>query len=138
MKLFALTLTSAWLLSATAMAAVQSPAVSGGVGESSQNAIQQVQQNYNLKLVFTGEGGMYLSDVAVTILDRNGDPVVSQVTDGPLLLVDLDPGRYTIESQAESFTRTQQVTVNNSLKTYHVRFPVKDNIQVSQDKALTY
>lgn len=117
---------SATLLSSTAYTANAMNTVSGGVGEGGEFAIEQVQENYNLKLVFTGDQGMYLSNVNVVIRDREGDEVVQGVTNGPMLLAELQPGRYTVEANAEGFSQKRNITVGNNLKTYQVSFPIKD------------
>lgn len=132
MKHFTLTMLSAALLSTSALAAPETRGaiVTGGVGVTGQDAIAQVQDNYNLKLVFTGDKGMYLSNVAVTVKDAKGNTVINNVTDGPMLLAELKPGRYSVEATAESFEQKRNINVGNKLNTYQVSFPIKDDIDV--------
>ena len=120
------TFLSAALLSSSALAYTAVPVVSGGVGESSRAALEDQQSAYNLKTVFTGQGGMYLSDVNVTIRDSAGNTVVSGLSDGPMMLAELQPGRYTLEASAGGYTKRQTIVVGQNLKTYHLSFPVKD------------
>lgn len=122
---------AAILFSYSALAETAVPVVTGGVGQSSQEAIEQAQKNFNLKLVFTGDGGMYLSDVAVSIRDTEGLEVIRGVTQGPVLLAELPPGRYTVEAQAEAFNKQRTVTVGRTMTTYQIAFPVKDNASLS-------
>ncbi|TAE83075.1 MAG: hypothetical protein EAY76_01900 [Alphaproteobacteria bacterium] len=69
--------------------------LSGGVGEESRAIIQQMQSQYPLKMVFTGQGGAYVSGVMVTIMDKHNNEVLSTVTEGPILLVNIPKGNYT-------------------------------------------
>lgn len=137
MKKFYLTLLGATLLSGAAQAydtnssAITSPAVTGGVGMADRQALDYFEDEYNLKLVFTGEGGMYLSNVAVNIVDAQGNPALSATTEGPMLLANLKPGTYTVYANAEGFEKTQKVTIGESLKTLQVGFPVKDEYDFS-------
>lgn len=126
-------LLGATLLSSAAFAVEEAapqavPVISGGVGENSSAAIKAQEDNYSVKLVFTGEGGMYLSDVNVSILDRQGNEVVNKVSRGPVLLAGLEKGQYTVQATAEGHSKKQTISVkDNSLKTYHMRFPIKDD-----------
>lgn len=123
-----ISLTTAALLSSAAFAETTLPTViSGGVGEEEEAYMQSVQHNYNTKLVFTGERGMYLADVAVSIRDKNGKEVVNGVSDGPMLLVELVPGRYTVQAETEGFTKTRNIQVGANTKTYTIQFPVTDD-----------
>jgi hypothetical protein len=102
--------------------------ISGGVGESSRAALESVQNQYNLKVVFTGKAGIYLSQVDMRILDASGNEVVSNVTDGPIVLAELPAGRYTLQANVDGDVRQQKITVgNHGLKTLTVRFPVADD-----------
>lgn len=100
--------------------------VTGGVGEFSENYVEKVQENYNLKMTFTGEGGMYLSDVDVRVEDMNGNEVVSGTAEGPIMLGQLEPGKYKVSATKDGTTKTQTVYINSSLKSYTLRFPITD------------
>jgi hypothetical protein len=140
MKSTLCTLLGMALLSSTAIAqepVIQTPAVqppqtnqveilSGGVGDGSKEDIEAVQRDYSLKLVFTGDKGIYLANVNVSIRDKNGMEVVNTVTEGPFLLAKLEPGRYTVEAQTGAYNKKLSVTVTQSLKTLQMNFPVKD------------
>lgn len=120
-----------FLMYGAAVAAEPAKVVSGGVGQTSQSAVEEAQHNYNLKLVFTGDRGMYLADVNVDISDKTGKHIVSGVSDGPMLLAELQPGTYTVHASAEGYDATKRITVGKQLNTYQMSFPVKDNIEVS-------
>lgn len=121
-------LTGITLLSGSVYAASTLPAVvSGGVGSESRNHIEAVQNDYDLKLVFTGDKGIYLSDVSVDILDNNGKSVSRGVTEGPYLLANLERGNYVVKASIDGITKERNVFVNNkNLQVSYIRFPVKD------------
>lgn len=127
MKRSMLAFVLAGTLLGTAHAATTVPVITGGVGEGGREAMEARQNAYSLKLVFTGEQGIYLSSVGVTIRDRQGNEVVNTTTTGPYLLADLEPGRYTVEANAEGIVRKHDVTVGkDGLKTYQLGFPIRD------------
>lgn len=114
-----------------ALASESVPVITGGVGHSSQQAIERVQGAYNLKLVFTGEGGMYLSDVTVSIRNKDGQELVNGVTQGPVLLTELPLGSYIVEAHAENFTQKRTIAVSQPINIYQIEFPIKDNVGLS-------
>ena len=128
MKHTIICLTGAVLFAASAFATSPNvkPALTGGVGESSQQAIEEIQKDYNTKLVFTGHGGFYLANVDVSIRDKNGVEVTKGKTDGPFLLTNLEKGKYTVEAIADGINKKQSIVVGNTLKTYQFQFPIKD------------
>jgi hypothetical protein len=127
-KLFALAVLGALLSAGAAEAYV--PVLSGGVGENSRSAIDQLQKDFTLKVIFTGDQGIYLSDVNVQILDANRNVVVSNVTQGPILLAGLPAGHYTMQANIAGHVQRQTFTVGDrGLKTLYMRFPVQDDAE---------
>jgi hypothetical protein len=117
---------AAALLSSAGYAQELLPAMSGGIGKVEREAIEAQQANYKLKLVFTGQGGMYLSRVSVVMTNKAGEEVLNTVAKGPYLLVDLAPGRYHVEATAEGNTKKFVVSIGSHLQTQHVVFPITD------------
>lgn len=85
--------------------------VTGGIGQDEAEAMRQAASRYPLSMLFTAKTGQYLSDVKVTIKKKNGETVLSAVSDGPMMLVDLPPGQYTVEATAEDKTQTHKVAL---------------------------
>jgi hypothetical protein len=84
--------------------------VSGGVGGDEQAAMQAMQSDYNLSLLFSVQGtGEYLSDVKVSITDAHGNVFLETVADGPKLFANLKSGRYLITA-ADQNGRVQHKT----------------------------
>jgi hypothetical protein len=78
--------------------------LSGGVGKEEADALKQHSADYPLTLEFassrSAEGntnpGAYVADVKVDIRDAHGRPMLNTTSTGPLLLVRLPPGDYTV------------------------------------------
>ena len=85
--------------------------ISGGVGESSEQAMREVAKQYNLHLTFAAADGSYLADVPVTIQDNKGNAVLDTVSPGPLFYANLAPGSYTVAASVNGKTQTKRVEV---------------------------
>lgn len=86
----------------------------GGVGAGSQQAMRQAAPQYGLGVTFATRSGDYVADVNVVIRDRQGRQVVSTVSEGPMMLVDLPAGRYEVEATYQGQEQQRQVTVPES------------------------
>jgi hypothetical protein len=71
-------------------------------------------KRYPAKLVFAETSGAYVADVDVEIRDGRGRVVLQASCPTPWLLVDLQPGRYTVGATYEGEQRTAQLTVPRS------------------------
>ena len=92
--------------------------VSGGIGSDEQNALQTVRAEYNLSLLFSVRGtGEYLSDIKVSITDSRGNTVLDTLSEGPMLLAKLKPGRYTVIADLEGQTAKRTAVVGNKRRT---------------------
>jgi len=87
--------------------------VSGGIGAESRDRLRALAAGtgFNLKLTFASAGGEYLSDIAVRIVDAAGGTVLTATSEGPLFLVRLPPGRYTVAARNGAREQTQQLSV---------------------------
>lgn len=102
--------------------------LSGGTSSESRAMLQSLENQYNTKLVFTGKNGAYLANVGVDVRDSSGNTVMESTTDGPILLMNLPQGRYTVSANAEGFNEQQSITVGSrGTSTQHMRFPVGDD-----------
>jgi hypothetical protein len=84
---------------------------SGGVGEAEQQAMRDAARDYSLGMSFTNRRGEYVAGVVVSIRDAAGQELVSTTSDGPLMLVDLPPGRYQVQASYAGQPRQQTVVV---------------------------
>lgn len=88
------------------------PHLSGGIGSSEREQMEQVKGQYNLRLLFAAAGsGAYLSHVRVTIQDAAGPTLPSTVTVGPWFYATLAPGDYTLTVEYTGQAQTRQVRV---------------------------
>jgi hypothetical protein len=103
--------------------------VSGGIAVSGMRAIDAEEHAYNLKMLFVGGAdGEYLADVAVNIENDKGKTFLSTTANGPVLLVKLPPGNYTVSAQTSNGdSLTQHVNVGSDhLASYVLRCPAKN------------
>ncbi len=94
--------------------------VSGGIGKEEADALKQQSADYALTLEFassrTAEGdvspGAYLADVKVDIRDAQGRQMLDTTAQGPLLLVRLPPGDYTVEASWNGVRKQHSVDLS--------------------------
>ncbi len=117
-----------WLAQAqsSAMPAMQSRGagqyVCGGVGLDESTAMRAQMKDHPLSLLFARAGGAYLADVDVTVKDSAGATALAMRADGPLCLVDLPAGRYTVEASSQGTVKSEAVTLGASPRTTDFRF----------------
>lgn len=111
--------------------AVSTPAVaapeyiSGGIGEEGRAELEAVQKNYDLKVVFAGEGGIFLDDIHAVITDAAKNTVLVIDPEGPILLVNLKPGKYVVTGEAQGIVQKANVSIKkNRLTNITLRFPI--------------
>ena len=90
--------------------------VSGGVGQDESQAFLSRRAEFPLSIeIYANENGheVYTADASVTVRDRSGDTVVQTQAQGPFVLVDAPPGRYSVEVTRAGKTQTKRATVRN-------------------------
>jgi hypothetical protein len=89
-------------------------AVSGGVGDLEQSTLKKERGKYSLWAITAARGsGAYLSDARVQINDRHGRMVYTGTLDGPWLMMDLPPGRYTVEAIFQDQVQRKTTTIGS-------------------------
>lgn len=87
--------------------------VSGGVTSDEAVAVKRLSTRYPLRIVISGRGGDYYIADSMTVLSRGH--VVAEIPDaGPWLLMDLPPGRYTLQGRFSGLTMSRDVTVSGA------------------------
>ena len=99
------------------------PAVAGGVGLNSRDALRSDAPQHNVKMVFTLDTGNYLADVNVRVTDSSGKTVIDGVSDGPWLYAQLPPGRYSATATYEGNTVTKRFSIGKGETTAYFRWP---------------
>lgn len=96
--------------------------VSGGVTSDEADAVKRLSTRYPLRVVISGRGGDYYIADSMTVLSRG--QVVAEILDaGPWLLMDLPPGRYTLQGRFSGLTMSRDVTVSGAGTTVHWVLP---------------
>ena len=87
------------------------PSISGGAGEDARQELLAKERDYNLKIIAAEKSGDYLAGVQVVIESARKERVLDTTMDGPILLVKLVPGTYTIRATSDAKTLTRRVTI---------------------------
>jgi hypothetical protein len=86
--------------------------VSGGVGVSERQALDQVKSQYNLHLLFAySKSGAFLAGVRVRIAKASGAEVLDAVSAGPYFYARLPAGHYRVSADNAGKVQTKSVTV---------------------------
>ncbi|OAB52477.1 hypothetical protein [Pseudomonas thivervalensis] len=113
-------------LNATSLAAVDNTGVqvqpmqqngmtylSGGIGEDEARAIEQAQ-GYNLHMTFAiGPENKYVPDVEVTVQNASGQTLLTLSDAGPLVYVQLPPGKYNVVATRNGEVRRDTAEVGS-------------------------
>ncbi|MGJ7509612.1 carboxypeptidase regulatory-like domain-containing protein [Variovorax sp. GT1P44] len=94
----------------------------GGIGEASSKAMLAARKDYPLSLLFATAGGEYMASVTVTVKDGKGASVLTVPSTGPVCLIKLPDGSYTVDAQASGKTKSQAVTVGGGPKAIDFSF----------------
>jgi hypothetical protein len=103
--------------------------VTGGIGKDEADAMKQAEAQFPLTLEFATSAekpasdatAPFVADAIVAIRDQQGRGVLSARSDGPLLLVRLPSGNYTIEAEWNGVRKQRTIALANG-KRQHVMF----------------
>lgn len=90
--------------------------IEGGVGLGESDAIKAESSRWPVKLTFSranGQKSEWISNTLLTIRDSKGTQIFSHQVDGPLILINLKPGRYLVQSVYEGQPKTADLNVVN-------------------------
>ncbi|AMM24558.1 carboxypeptidase regulatory-like domain-containing protein [Variovorax sp. PAMC 28711] len=96
--------------------------ICGGIGSDESTAFRAAMKSHPLSLLFARQDGAYVADVDVAIQREGGAPGFTLRATGPVCLVDVPAGRYTVQATAQGTTQKQPVTVGDTPKTADFRF----------------
>jgi hypothetical protein len=94
----------------------------GGIGETSSKAMLAARKDYPLSLLFATAAGEYMASVTVTIKDAKGVSVLTVPSTGPICLIKLPDGSYTVDAQATGKSKSQSVAVGGAPKAIDFSF----------------
>lgn len=100
--------------------------LSAQVEVSQQDGAKEIERRYNVKLLFTGIGGIYLSNTRVMVRDTvSGRLVLSSMVCTPVLLVRLPAGTYHLDAMADGAMTTMNIqAATDGMRSYTIRLPV--------------
>ena len=96
--------------------------INGGAGLEQRDAIAAVQSRFPLRIVLSGKGGEYVVADTLTVRDSNGE-VITVRDAGPLVMMSLPPGRYTVEASYLGKTHTTTVQLGREARTLNWNWP---------------
>lgn len=90
--------------------------ISGGFGVDECKSLQAEACNWPLQLMFSEvqsgtKVGAWVSEVDVKITNKEGQSVLSTITEGPLMLVKLPPGTYSLTANYLGKLATRTFTI---------------------------
>ena len=89
------------------------PYVAGGFGLEEREELAQLRRDFRLRVMTAARGsGAYVSGVRLRVADASGRGMFDRAVDGPWLLIDLPPGRYSLRASLQAETVEQQVTLD--------------------------
>jgi hypothetical protein len=93
--------------------------VSGGIGKDESDAMKQAASRYSLSIEMSSPAGtraQFVADVKIDIRDQRGASVLSTTSDGPILLANLPPGRYTVSASKNGPPQQRNVVVGSGTR----------------------
>lgn len=92
--------------------------ISGGIGVDECKALQTDACNWPLQLMFSEvqKGttvGAWVADVDIKITDKDGNSVLSTISEGPIVLVKLPAGSYTLNANYLGKLATRTFTIQD-------------------------
>ncbi|MDM0072263.1 carboxypeptidase regulatory-like domain-containing protein [Variovorax sp. J31P207] len=98
--------------------------VCGGIGSRQSTAFRGAMRDHTLSLMFVNTRGEFLAAVAVTVKNDAGTGVLSiPSSGGPICLIDLAPGRYTVTAEPQGkAAQTRMVGVGRGNSSLEFRF----------------
>jgi hypothetical protein len=99
--------------------------LAGGVGINERAAMDRMDKNYNLKLVFAEPSGPYLAHVNVAIENASGKKLIQTTDNGPWFFAKLPDGKYRVVATFQGKQEVREVAIGQSLQTVMKTQPVK-------------
>lgn len=102
------------------------PYLAGGFGLEERQQIERERRDFRLRVISAARGtGAYVSGVRIRIADASWRCVFDQEVDGPWLLIDLPPGRYTVRAGLHGQTAEQTTAIGvRDRRELYFYFPV--------------
>lgn len=99
--------------------------VTGGIGSTEAKVFEQQASRHPLEIELLERAGKYnefTADAMVKIADRHGRTVLDTQAGGPFMLVDLPPGRYSVQARLNNETLKKSSVVIAQNRTARATF----------------
>ncbi|RYY64018.1 MAG: carboxypeptidase regulatory-like domain-containing protein [Comamonadaceae bacterium] len=99
--------------------------VCGGIGTDESIPMRAAMKEHPLSLRFAQADGSYTAELDVVIKDAKGASALTLRANGPICLIDLPAGRYTVEASdtgGSGARKSQTVTLGGTPRTVEFRF----------------
>lgn len=95
--------------------------ITGGIGEEEQTQFKNARSDYNTRMLFTDRtSGAYLANVKVDVMDKAGNLIFTNVSEGPYMYMDLPKGSYTVKTSFKGTEQTRKINISqNASKNLH-------------------
>jgi hypothetical protein len=93
--------------------------ISGGIGKDESDAMKDAASRYSLSVEMSAPAGPraeYVADAKIDIRDSRGATVLSTTSDGPFLLANLPPGRYTVSAAKNGKSQQRDIVVGSGAR----------------------
>jgi hypothetical protein len=91
--------------------------IAGGIGLDESEQMKAMARDFPLSLTVAAKSGAYLADTHIKIQDATGRVVLDTQLDSPYLLVDLVPGKYSVEATFQGKMQRRSVDLTANLPT---------------------
>jgi hypothetical protein len=85
--------------------------VAGGIGLDQSEQMKATARDFPLSITVAAKSGAYLADSRIRIDDAQGKMVLDTQLNAPYLLVDLSPGKYSVEATVQGSKQQRSVDI---------------------------
>jgi hypothetical protein len=85
--------------------------IAGGIGLDQSEQMKATARDFPLSITMAAKSGAYLADSRIRIDDAQGKLVLDTQLNAPYLLVDLSPGKYSVEATVQGMKQQRNVDI---------------------------
>ena len=90
--------------------------LTGGIGDDERDQLDAMKPSYNLRVLNASTSGEYVVNTHVVLRNQQGSELLD-IPAGPILLVSLPKGTYTLDASHAGAERTEQIKIAGSKAT---------------------
>jgi hypothetical protein len=88
--------------------------LNGGIGTEEADRMRQMGAEYPVQMTFAERNqgqDEFVADVHLRVIDSRGDTLVDLPNQGPIFLLQVPPGSYTVEAERQGDVKTRRIEV---------------------------